>query len=114
MRPTSTTDRHATRPPGTGAPRAERDAATSSSLRRTVLMGTLGSVMLFLGSLGVGWLASVSGLRRNPLVMWMRFETLGVVVSVVLLALGPCSWCGSGCGWGRSCTRGDRRAHGGC
>ncbi|WP_423445467.1 polyprenol phosphomannose-dependent alpha 1,6 mannosyltransferase MptB [Kocuria sp. KSNUG] len=88
MRPTSTTDRHATRPPGTGAPRAERDAATSSSLRRTVLMGTLGSVMLFLGSLGVGWLASVSGLRRNPLVMWMRFETLGVVVSVVLLALG--------------------------
>ena len=88
MRLTSTTDRHATRPPGTGAPRAERDAATSSSLRRTVLMGTLGSVMLFLGSLGVGWLASVSGLRRNLLVMWMRFETLGVVVSVVLLALG--------------------------
>lgn len=61
---------------------------SASSLTRTVLMGTLGSLMLAFGSLGVGWLASVSGLRRNPLVIWMRFETVGVVVSVLLLALG--------------------------
>ncbi|RKQ37116.1 hypothetical protein C1C97_000800 [Kocuria tytonis] len=57
-------------------------------MRRTVVLGALGSVMLFLGSLGVGWLASVSALRRIPLIMWMRFETPGVVVAIVLLALG--------------------------
>ena len=61
---------------------------SASSLTRTVLMGTLGSLMLAFGSLGVGWLASVSGLRRNPLIIWMRFETMGVVVSVLALALG--------------------------
>ncbi len=65
-----------------------RDDAMTSSLLRTVLMGALGSLMLAFGSLGVGWLANVSALRRTPLIIWMRFETVGVVVSVVALALG--------------------------
>ena len=88
MRITSRTERRPTLP-GTGREAAlERNAASSASLTRTVVMGTAGAVMLLLGSLGVGWLASVSSLRRIPLIMWMRFETVGVVVSVVLLALG--------------------------
>lgn len=51
-------------------------------------MGTLASVMVFVGSLGVGWLASVSPLRQNPLIIWMRYETAGVVLSILLLAVG--------------------------
>lgn len=88
MRITSRTERHPTLP-GTGRDAAPgRDATASASLTRTVVMGSLGSLMLLFGSLGVGWLASVSSLRRIPLIMWMRFETVGVVVSVVMLALG--------------------------
>ncbi|MBK4120717.1 polyprenol phosphomannose-dependent alpha 1,6 mannosyltransferase MptB [Kocuria rhizophila] len=93
MRTTSGTQRVLALPGRTGTPpgstrAADGGTAASRSLWRTVAAGTLGSAMLFLGSLGVGWLASISGLRRNPLVMWMRFETIGVVVSIVLLALG--------------------------
>ena len=88
MRTTSRTVRRPAHPAAEGEAPTPEGPAASSSLRRTVLMGTLGSVLVLLGSLGVGWLASVSALRRNPLIMWMRFETLGVVVSIVLLALG--------------------------
>ncbi|MDO4919815.1 polyprenol phosphomannose-dependent alpha 1,6 mannosyltransferase MptB [Kocuria sp.] len=82
---TSRTDR------GTTPPARPVDAPgppTSSALPRTVALGALGSVAVFLGSLGVGWLASVSALRRVPLIMWMRFDTLGVLVAITLLALG--------------------------
>lgn len=60
----------------------------SDSLLRTVLMGTLGSLMLLVGSLGVGWLASVSPLRQAPVIIGMRFTTTGVIVSILLLAVG--------------------------
>ncbi len=60
----------------------------SGSPLRTVLMGTVGSFMLLLGSLGVGWLASVSPLRQEPLIIAMRFTTTGVIVSILLLAVG--------------------------
>lgn len=43
---------------------------------------------MFFGSLGVGWLASVSELRRWPLLIWLRLEPAGVIVSVLLLAVG--------------------------
>ncbi|MFD1211663.1 polyprenol phosphomannose-dependent alpha 1,6 mannosyltransferase MptB [Arthrobacter sp. GCM10027362] len=55
---------------------------------RTILEGALGSVLMFFGSLGVGWLASVSVLRRWPLLIWLRLEPAGVIVSVLLLAIG--------------------------
>jgi hypothetical protein len=60
----------------------------SGSPLRTVVMGTVGSLMLLLGSLGVGWLASVSPLRQEPLIIAMRFTTTGVIVSILLLAVG--------------------------
>jgi len=60
----------------------------SGSPLRTVVMGTVGSLMLLVGSLGVGWLASVSPLRQEPLIIAMRFTTAGVIVSILLLAVG--------------------------
>lgn len=54
----------------------------------TIAQGTLGSILMFFGSLGVGWLASNSELRRWPLLIWLRLEPAGVIVSVLLLAVG--------------------------
>ncbi|NKX49828.1 polyprenol phosphomannose-dependent alpha 1,6 mannosyltransferase MptB [Arthrobacter deserti] len=55
---------------------------------RTIIQGALGSVFMFFGSLGVGWLASVSELRRWPLLIWLRHEPAGDIVCVLLLADG--------------------------
>ncbi|MFF0989549.1 polyprenol phosphomannose-dependent alpha 1,6 mannosyltransferase MptB [Kocuria nitroreducens] len=76
--------------PGGVRPPAEPESSryVSGSLRRTVLMGALGSVMLLVGSLGVGWLASVSPLRQAPVIIGMRFTTTGAIVSILLLAVG--------------------------
>ena len=56
--------------------------------RSPLLAGFVGSMFLVFGSLGVGWLAPVSELRRVPLFIWMRTEALGVALSIVLLAVG--------------------------
>ncbi|BAS09436.1 conserved hypothetical protein [Arthrobacter sp. Hiyo4] len=40
------------------------------------------------GSLGVGWLAPVSELRRVPIFIWMRTEAVGVALAIVLVAVG--------------------------
>ena len=53
-----------------------------------ILAGFVGSLFMFIGSLGVGWLAPVSELRRVPLFIWMRAEAVGVALSIVLLAVG--------------------------
>ena len=74
--------------PGTALATRQGSAYTSGSPARTVVMGTVGSLMVMIGSLGVGWLASISPIRQNPLVIWMRFETGGVVLSILLLAVG--------------------------
>ncbi len=44
--------------------------------------------MMFAGSLGVGWLSSVSDLSRWPLIIFMRLNAFGVILSIVLLAVG--------------------------
>ena len=56
--------------------------------RSPILSGFIGSVFLVVGSLGVGWLAPASELRRMPLFIWMRTEAFGVALSIVLLAVG--------------------------
>lgn len=43
-----------------------RSARAERSILRSVVFGTLGSVLLMIGSYGVGWLAGVSELRRSP------------------------------------------------
>jgi hypothetical protein len=53
-----------------------------------LLAGFAGSLAMTIGSLGVGWLAPVSELRRLPLFIWMRTEALGVALSIVLVAVG--------------------------
>ncbi|WP_348535955.1 polyprenol phosphomannose-dependent alpha 1,6 mannosyltransferase MptB [Kocuria sp. JC486] len=55
---------------------------------RTVIAGAVGSILLFIGSLGVGWLAAVSEIRQNPVVIALRFTTPGAIVSIILVALG--------------------------
>ncbi|KQN96738.1 hypothetical protein ASF21_15365 [Arthrobacter sp. Leaf234] len=54
-----------------------------------IVQGFVGSLMMWMGSLGVGWLSLASvELRRNPVIIWLRFEPVGAVLSVLLLALG--------------------------
>lgn len=64
-----------------------RDAEMDSP-RSPLMAGFAGSMFMLVGSLGVGWLAPVSELRRMPLFIWMRAEALGVAISIVLLAVG--------------------------
>lgn len=56
--------------------------------RSPILAGFVGSMFMLVGSLGVGWLAPVSELRRMPLFIWMRAEAAGVALSIILLAVG--------------------------
>jgi hypothetical protein len=54
-----------------------------------ILQGFIGSLLMWAGSLGVGWLSLASAeLRRVPLIIWLRFEPAGAVVSVLVLAVG--------------------------
>ena len=53
-----------------------------------VWQGFAGSVMLTLGSFGIGWLASSSVLIRNPLFILARTTPVAVVVAIVLLCVG--------------------------
>ncbi|GAA1496180.1 polyprenol phosphomannose-dependent alpha 1,6 mannosyltransferase MptB [Paeniglutamicibacter kerguelensis] len=53
-----------------------------------LIQGVVGSVMIMLGSLGVGWLASVSPMNRNPLLIAIRTEESGVIASTVVMTLG--------------------------
>ncbi|MBM7848813.1 polyprenol phosphomannose-dependent alpha 1,6 mannosyltransferase MptB [Arthrobacter roseus] len=54
-----------------------------------IIQGFVGSLLMMLGSFGVGWLSLASiELRRIPLIMWLRFEPAGAAASVVVLALG--------------------------
>lgn len=74
-------------PPASPGEGGEPTGPTGSPLR-TVIIGALGSVLLMIGSLGVGWLAEVSPLRQNPVVIALRFTTPGAIVSIIMVALG--------------------------
>ncbi|GER21986.1 membrane protein [Zafaria cholistanensis] len=67
---------------GTGAVRA-RVAGTPA-----LVQGFIGSVLVLLGSFGVGWLALVSPLNRADPLILLRTETWGVVASTVVLTVG--------------------------
>ncbi|WP_144791815.1 polyprenol phosphomannose-dependent alpha 1,6 mannosyltransferase MptB [Kocuria palustris] len=71
----------------TGTTAAEPPLREGSVLR-TVVFGTVGSLLLMVGSYGVGWLAGVSELRRHPLVIELRFTTPGAILSIILVAIG--------------------------
>ncbi|MEO8222650.1 MAG: polyprenol phosphomannose-dependent alpha 1,6 mannosyltransferase MptB [Specibacter sp.] len=61
-----------------------RTGTTSSA----IWQGFAGSMMLLLGSLGVGWLASSSVLIRTPLFILARTTPVAVVCATVLLCVG--------------------------
>ena len=63
-------------------------AADVDNARSPLLAGFVGSLFMAIGSLGVGWLAPASELRRVPLFIWMRTEAVGVGLCIVLLAVG--------------------------
>jgi hypothetical protein len=67
--------------PGNGAPEVDNP-------RSPILAGFVGSVFMAIGSIGVGWLAPVSELRRVPIFIWMRTEAIGVALAIVLVAIG--------------------------
>jgi alpha-1,6-mannosyltransferase len=52
------------------------------------IQGLVGSVMMLVGSLGVGWIANGSPLVRNPIIIAMRTAGAGVTVSAILLTVG--------------------------
>lgn len=77
-----------------------------------LLQGFLGSVLILLGSVGVGWIANGSPMIRNPLVIAIRTEQAGVITSTILLTLGSMvllrSWLRLGQrleGWGAGTLR---------
>ncbi|WP_026555200.1 polyprenol phosphomannose-dependent alpha 1,6 mannosyltransferase MptB [Arthrobacter sp. 35W] len=53
-----------------------------------ILQGFIGSLMMFAGSIGAGWIANGSPMVRHPLVIALRTEGWGVATSTVLLTLG--------------------------
>lgn len=56
--------------------------------RLILAQGFVGAVLVLLGSYGVGWLASVSPLNRNELLIAVRTEQWGVITATVVLTLG--------------------------
>ena len=53
-----------------------------------LIQGTIGSLMIMLGSYAIGWLASVSPLNRYPLLIAIRTDYAGVIAGTVILTLG--------------------------
>lgn len=54
-----------------------------------IIQGFIGSMLMLIGSFGVGWLSLASReLRQVPAIIWLRFEPVGAVISVILLAIG--------------------------
>ncbi|GAA1160740.1 polyprenol phosphomannose-dependent alpha 1,6 mannosyltransferase MptB [Nesterenkonia sandarakina] len=87
--------RTATTDPVAGRPRKRdiwlhilRSSTRPKSIWSPLLEGLLGSMLVLLGSFGVGWLVSVSPLSRQPWIITFRTEPAGVVVATIALTLG--------------------------
>lgn len=72
-----------------------------------LLEGFVGSLFVLVGSVGVGWIANGSPMIRHPLVIALRTQGNGVMISTILLTLGVMvllrSWLRLGqrlAGWG--------------
>ncbi|HQZ86319.1 MAG TPA: hypothetical protein PLB21_11920, partial [Actinomycetota bacterium] len=69
-------------------PRSMAAEGNATFALRYVVPGVVASILIVLGSLGVGWLPLDSGLNSWPLVEALRGTTLGSVVSKVAVLLG--------------------------
>ncbi|WP_051389032.1 polyprenol phosphomannose-dependent alpha 1,6 mannosyltransferase MptB [Arthrobacter sp. 35W] len=70
---------HGSDAPGGGA---------ANGARTAILQGFVGSVLMVLGSAGVGWLAGSSTLIRTPLFIIARTSPIAVIICTVLLCVG--------------------------
>lgn len=60
----------------------------TTQARAAIGYGLAGSVLIFLGSVGVGWLVADSPVARWGPVIWLRSENAGVAASVIALTGG--------------------------
>ncbi|MGO4385406.1 polyprenol phosphomannose-dependent alpha 1,6 mannosyltransferase MptB [Specibacter sp. RAF43] len=79
--------------PSVVAPETRSPVETDRVVRRgtaqsAVWQGFAGSLMLLVGSFGVGWLASSSSLIRTPLLIIARTTPVAVIICTVLLCAG--------------------------
>lgn len=68
-------------------------AYVSGSPLRTLVFGTIGSLLVMFASFGVGWLADASPFRRVEWIIPLRYTVSGIVVCIVLLAVGAMMLC---------------------
>ncbi|MFJ6077349.1 polyprenol phosphomannose-dependent alpha 1,6 mannosyltransferase MptB [Pseudarthrobacter sp. NPDC092419] len=94
-----------------GAPEAGTAPAGHRAYIGTA-QGFLGALMMFVGSIGTGWIANGSPMIRQPVVIALRTEGWGVAVSTILLTAGAMllirSWLRLGqrvAGWGQHSLR---------
>lgn len=76
---------------GTVLSKSAAPAPTPPLKRRAyiaVWQGFLGALMMFVGSIGTGWIANGSPMIRQPVVIALRTEGWGVTLSTVLLTVG--------------------------
>ncbi|MGM9471681.1 polyprenol phosphomannose-dependent alpha 1,6 mannosyltransferase MptB [Pseudarthrobacter sp. YS3] len=73
-------------------PRSVAPDSTHSLAKRrayiAIWQGFLGALMMFVGSIGTGWIANGSPMIRQPVVIALRTEGWGVTLSTVLLTVG--------------------------
>lgn len=96
-------------------PGSPATAVTEPAKRRAyvaIIEGFLGALMMFVGSIGTGWIANGSPMIRQPVVIALRTEGWGVTVSTILLTVGAMvlmrSWLRLGqrlADWGKSSLR---------
>ncbi|HCB59408.1 MAG TPA: hypothetical protein DIT15_06710 [Arthrobacter bacterium] len=76
---------------GVELPESAAPAVAAPAKRRAYIatwQGFLGALMMFVGSIGTGWIANGSPMIRQPVVIALRTEGWGVTLSTVLLTVG--------------------------
>ncbi|MDP5225630.1 MULTISPECIES: polyprenol phosphomannose-dependent alpha 1,6 mannosyltransferase MptB [Arthrobacter] len=53
-----------------------------------IVEGAIGSLLVFAGSIGMGWIAPASPMLRHPLVIFLRTEGQGLTASTLALSVG--------------------------
>ncbi|WP_237220890.1 polyprenol phosphomannose-dependent alpha 1,6 mannosyltransferase MptB [Rothia nasimurium] len=60
---------------------------------RTLIFGTIGSLLIMFASFGVGWLADASPFRRVDWIIPLRYTAPGIITCIILLVVGAMMMC---------------------